>query len=155
MSSHVAHFEHPIPAESVLYRHVPLLCVRYDELARHSQTENKLRWQNAGAAVGAAVVRECRCVAPGETNEGAKARYEGWVERAGLGQFVNTSLEKVGERSGRASAEGHRQVRRLEAQLVHSTDVFANEVNAVAAANCCRVMAKEVIRKSDAGSEAL
>src|SRR5437588_5982588 len=116
----------------MLNRHIPLLRVRYDELTRHRQTENKLRWQNARAAVGASVVcsfRRIRCGKSGsrvdESNKRAQAGYEVGIERAGLRQCVDAGFEEIGERSRRASAEGHGQVRRLEAQLVHSSNVFA------------------------------
>src|SRR5256885_214646 len=162
VGSDIAEFENPIPAKCVLNRHIPLLRVGHDELARHSQTENKLRGKNPSATIRATVVcsfRRIRCGKSGsrvdESNKRAQAGYEVGIKRASLRQRVYTSLKEIGERSGRASAEGHGQVRRLETQLVHGANIFANEINAIAASNRCRVAAKEVIRKPDAGSEAL
>src|SRR6476620_7330939 len=69
-------------------------------------------------------------------------------------QRIDASLEEISERTGRTCTERYRQVGRLEAQLVHSSNVFTNEVNSVAAANRRRMTPEQVIGKSDARGEA-
>ena len=115
MRTDVTDFEHPALAERALYGQVPLLRVRNNEMARHRQTKDELRRQDAWTPAGAGVIRKHRRISAGETLERSQAWDEVWIEHTSLRQRVDACFEEVREASGSTASEGHGKVRSLEA----------------------------------------
>src|SRR5712691_7234804 len=154
MCTHVANFQNPLFAESALNGQVPLLGVGRDEVARHGQTEEKLRWNDPWAAACADVIGEIGGVVVHESVESAQAGNEVGIENTALRQGVRGREEEVAQAAGRPTGERDGQKWRLETELVHGADVFASEVNAKAAPNRGGLVAAEVVGETDARSEA-
>src|SRR6202044_3468668 len=71
MRAHIADFEHPLPSERTLNRQVPLLRARYNEVTRHSKSEDAQSIERSGAAVSTArsIIRSLRGIPAGESLE--------------------------------------------------------------------------------------
>src|ERR1700741_4377941 len=132
-------------------------------MTRNDQAENVLRGQHARAACGATIRWEAGRVAARETLECAEARDEVGIERSCGRQRVRIRVcatrpgsrrEESTKAPGSSGAEGHRKERCLERELIRGADVFTHVVDAVAGANGRGVMAKEVVRHSDARADA-
>src|SRR5712692_10733431 len=156
MCAHVSELENPVSTELLLQAQVPLLRVGDDKMTRHDQTKNSRR-RDAGPAAG--VVRGLGSVVSREALEGCQARDEIRINHPRKRQRVRIGVRAAGqwrrrEESAQATrsttAERDRQEWRLEAELVHGTDVFANVVDAVAAAECGRVVTEDVPRETEA-----
>src|SRR6266446_1793783 len=81
----VSDFENPLATESALNGQVPLLSVRYNEVAWHGETENSqgLQRTRAGSACGGSVVSRLSCVATGKVLEDVQTRHKGWIQSTG------------------------------------------------------------------------
>ena len=168
--SHVAHLENPLLAQVSLNRQVPLLRVRHFEISRHFQREIEDRRQASRAAGLIRVDRGLRGIGSGqaravrhETLKNGKARQERAAQnsrgrqsvRIGSGARGRVAIravrlrvggrarrKEIGEASRRAARKNDGKEGRLERQLVHRTDVFANIVNAIARADGGLVLAE-------------
>src|SRR5229473_178956 len=154
MCTHIADFQDPLFAESALNGQVPLLGVGRDEVPRHGQTEEKLRWNDPWATAGTDVIGEIGGIVVHESVESAQAGNKVGVEHTALWQGVGGREEEVAQTAGRFAGEGHREKRSLEAELVYRANVFTREVNAKAAPNRGGLVAADVVSETDARSEA-
>src|SRR5436190_1640108 len=145
----IAHFENPLFAERALEGEVPLLSIGNFEVARHGETENKLRGQNAGTAAGAAIIWKLCCISARESLKNTETRNEVRVQDSGLRQRVDAGQKEIRQRSGIAAAESNGKIRRLETELIHGADVFADKVDAIAGAICGVVYDELFVRKVD------
>src|SRR5713226_3419131 len=153
VGAHVADFQDPLFAESALNGQVPLLGVRRDEMAWHGQAKEKLGWNDAWAAACAHIVGEVGGIIVHEAVENAQAGDKVGIENTALRQVVRGREEKVAQAACRPASKRDGKKWGLEAELVHSADVFASEVNAEASANGGGLVSAEVVSETNARSE--
>ena len=145
-----------MPAQFTLHAKVPLLRVRNYEMPRHFQHKQILStvhtWPGASAVSSGAIciwkARQLRQARQPRRRQRSSSRYRIRIRRRRAGEKV-----RHGE-SWRLSEKYDRNKRRLEAQLIHRSDVFAHVVDAVAAAHSCGVTPEHIPREADARSPA-
>src|SRR5713226_2613229 len=153
VGAHVADFQDPLLTQGALQGQVPLLGVRRDEMAWHGQAKEKLGWNDAWAAACAHIVGEVGGIIVHEAVENAQAGDKVGIENTALRQVVRGREEKVAQAACRPASKRDGKKWGLEAELVHSADVFASEVNAEASANGGGLVSAEVVSETNARSE--
>src|SRR5216683_376456 len=151
--AHVADFQDPLLTQGALQGQVPLLGVRRDEMAWHGQAKEKLGWNDAWAAACAHIVGEVGGIIVHEAVENAQAGDKVGIENTALRQVVRGREEKVAQAACRPASKRDGKKWGLEAELVHSADVFASEVNAEASANGGGLVSAKVVSETNARSE--
>src|SRR5436853_3183417 len=143
MRTDVAHLQNPLFAQLALEGQVPLLRARGDEAAGNGQNKQVLRRNKARAAVGAAVVRELRCVVAGKALQHAKTRDESGIKNVPCGKSVEVGAvvqtlrwsvwtrrrKERAETSGVVRQARNRQKWRLERELVDRAHIFTHIIN--------------------------
>src|SRR5438309_3042255 len=88
MRANVTHFQNPLLSEFALQGQIPLLRAGGHEVTRNGQNEQIVGWDQTGAAIGAAIVRELSGVVAGKILQYAETGYESGIENVAGGKSV-------------------------------------------------------------------